>query len=166
MIEPVLLYQGSDGSDTPGANLSPAREERNMNLRTLGIVILLGAIIAGCDNAAPGLAGPEPPNGQAGPDVGSVTLSPSSLTVQAYQTARLTVVVRDRKGAVIPNAPVVFMAQGLADVTVDPSTGLVTVLAGRCGDVGTVVALSGGVYSNTVVVHVGGGESAAGCWGH
>ena len=93
--------------------------------------------------------------------VGSVTLSPTSLTVEVYESARLTVVVRDTTGTVIPNPQVLFLVRGLMEGTVD-STGLVTGLPGGCGD-GTVVARSGGVDSNKVGIHIG-GPSGAGCW--
>lgn len=96
-------------------------------------------------------------------DVGSVTLSPESVTVAVGETAQLTVIVRDTMGAVIANPQVVFSVIGLMDGTVD-STGLVTGLAGGCGD-GTIIARSEGVDSNAVVVHVG-SPSGVGCWGY
>lgn len=94
-------------------------------------------------------------------EVGSVTLFPNSLTVAVYHEARLTAVVRDTTGAVIPGPQLEFLVVGLAEGTVD-QTGLVTGLPGRCGD-GTVVVRSGGVYSNVVAVHIG-GAGGAGCW--
>lgn len=94
-------------------------------------------------------------------DVGSVILSPNSLTVAVYDVAQLTVVVRDTTGAVIPRPLLEFLVFGLAEGTVD-QTGLVTGLPGRCGD-GTVVVRSRGVYSNRITVHIG-SESGAGCW--
>ena len=94
--------------------------------------------------------------------VGSVTLSPNSLTVAVYDVARLTVVVRDTTGAVIPDPQVDLLVYGLAEGTVD-RTGLVTGLPGRCGD-GTVVARYRGVYSNRLAVHIGWQAGGAGCW--
>lgn len=90
-------------------------------------------------------------------DVGSVTLSPDSLTVLVYDTAQLTVIVRDTIGAVIPNPRVVFIVKGLWSGTVD-SNGVVTGLPGGCGS-GTVIARSGGVNSNAVHIDVEGA-----CW--
>lgn len=92
--------------------------------------------------------------------VGSVSL-PESLSVEVYGSERLTPVVRDTTGAVIDDPQVVFSAIGLPAGTVD-STGLVTGLPGRCG-VGSVVAWSGSVRSNTAVVTIG-SPSGAGCW--
>lgn len=93
--------------------------------------------------------------------VGSVTLLPDSLTVAVYDTAQLTVIVRDTTGLVITNPHVAFSVNGLMAGTVD-NTGLVTGLPGGCG-IGTVIAQSGGVNSNAVVVTIG-SLSGAGCW--
>lgn len=96
-----------------------------------------------------------------GPDeVGSVSL-PQSLTVEVYGSEQLTAIVRDTTGAVIDGPQVVFSSIGLPDGTVD-SSGLVTGLPGGCG-VGSIVAWSGRVKSNTAVVTVG-WPSSAGCW--
>ena len=115
-------------------------------------------------NPAPENPGPEDPSGTPS-EVGSVTLTPESLRLAEYgDTAQLTVIVRDRTGAVIANPQVVFLIYGLDGLrvgTVD-STGLVTGLG--CG-VGRIIARSRGVYSNTVLISVG-PESGAGCWGY
>lgn len=117
----------------------------------------------GGDAPPPEIPGSPPTEspGSPSPGVGSVLLSPESLTVAVYNTARLTVVVRDTTGAVIANPHVVFLVQGLMEGTVD-STGLVTGLPGGCGD-GTVIARSQGVSSNTVAIAIG-SPSGAGCW--
>ena len=127
--------------------------------------------ITGGENPGPEVPGPSNP-GPSNPDpvvpdpvdtplgVGSVTLSPDSLTVPVYETAQLRVIVRDTDGAVVPDPQVVFTVTGLKDGTVD-SNGLVTGLAGGCG-VGTVRAWSGGVNSNAAVLTIG-SPSAAGC---
>ena len=103
-------------------------------------------------------------------NVGSVTLLPYALSVAVYDTAQLTVIVRDTTGAVIANSRVVFSMSTwprasngwtLPAGTVD-STGLVTGYPGGCGD-GTVIARSQGVDSNTVHITVG-SPSGEGCW--
>jgi hypothetical protein len=89
-------------------------------------------------------------------EVGSVTLSPDSLTVAPGQTAQLSVIVRDTAGALIARPQVVFSLYGTGfagrprGMAVD-STGLVT---GGCGT-GTVIARSRGVDSNAAVVTIG-----------
>lgn len=92
---------------------------------------------------------------------GSVTLSPDSLTVPVYDTAQLTVIVRDEAGTVIADPQVAFLVEGLMPGTVD-SNGLVTGLPGGCGS-GTVTAQSRGVNSNTVHLDIG-SPSGEGCW--
>jgi hypothetical protein len=91
----------------------------------------------------------------------SVTLSPASLTVPVYDTAQLTVLVRDEDGTVIADPQVVFKVEGLMSGTVD-STGLVTGLPGGCGS-GTVTAQYSGVNSNAVHLDIG-SPSGEGCW--
>ena len=92
---------------------------------------------------------------------GSLTLSPDSLTVPVYDTAQLTVIVRDEAGTVIANPQVAFLVEGLMPGTVD-SNGLVTGLPGGCGS-GTVTAQYRGVNSNTVHLEIG-SPSGEGCW--
>ena len=117
--------------------------------------------ITGGENPAPENPVPEDPDPVGTPlGVGSVTLSPDSLTVAVEETAQLSVIVRDTDGVVIPNPQVVFTVSRLKIGTVDRN-GLVTGLAGGCG-VGTVMAWSGGVHSNAAIITVG-SPSAAGC---
>ena len=95
--------------------------------------------------------------------VGSVTLSPDSLTVMLRETAQLSVIVRDTTGAVIANPEVLFYFVGQNGVGTVDSNGLVTSEVG-CGD-GRIRARSEGVDSNTVVVHVHSpSPDGAGCW--
>ena len=97
--------------------------------------------------------------------VGSVTLSPDSLTVMLGETAQLSVIVRDTTGAVIANPQVDFYFVGHQGVGTVDSNGLVTSLAG-CGD-GRIRARSEGVDSNAVVVRVHSpSPDGAGCWGY
>jgi hypothetical protein len=91
----------------------------------------------------------------------SVTLSPDSLTVPVYDSAQLTVLVRDEAGTVVADPQVAFMVEGLMPGTVD-GTGLVTGLPGGCGS-GTVTAQYRGVNSNTVHIDIG-SPSGEGCW--
>lgn len=139
-------------------HVATPRKTANMNLRSqVRAVIALGAIIAAsCEDD---VTAPSQPVGPS--EVGSVLLLPDSLTVAVYDTAQLTVIVRDTTGAVIANPHVVFSVNGLMVGTVD-STGLVTGLPGGCG-VGTIIARSRGVNSNTVHIKVG-SPSGAGCW--
>jgi uncharacterized protein YjdB len=117
--------------------------------------------ITGGENPAENPAPPADPDPVTTPlKVGSVTLSPESITIGVQETAQLSVIVRDTDGTVISNPQVVFTMTGLLRRTVD-SNGLVTGLVGGCG-VGTVMAWSGGVNSNAVVIAVG-SPSAAGC---
>lgn len=96
--------------------------------------------------------------------VGSVTLSPDSLTVMLGETGQLRVTVRDTTGAVIANPEVVYYFVGQNGVGEVDSNGLVTSLGG-CGN-GRIRARSEGVDSNTVVVHVHSpSPDGAGCWG-
>jgi uncharacterized protein YjdB len=99
-------------------------------------------------------------------DVGSVSLSPESVTLAVGETAQLTVTVRDTTGAVIANPDVVFFQNDLPVGSVD-SAGLVTGLppGDDCG-FGTIIARSGGVYSNTVkvVVRDFSQPEVGGCW--
>ena len=107
--------------------------------------------ITGGENPGPGGPGPADPDPVDTPlGVGSVTLSPDSLTVGIEDTAQLSVIVRDRNGTVIADPQVVFTMIGLAG-TVD-SNGLVT--AGLFPGVGTVKAWSRGVNSNAAVITV------------
>ena len=113
--------------------------------------------ITGGENPAPENPGPESP-GPVGPDpvgtpleVGSVTLSPDSLTLGPQETAQLSVIVRDTDGAVIPNPQVVFTVSSLHETMDVNSNGLVTGLA---RGVSTVMAWSRGVHSNAAVITV------------
>lgn len=118
-------------------------------------------------NPAPENPAPEDLTGTPS-EVGSVTLTPESLTVAVGETAQLTVIVRDRTGAVIANPQVVFLQNDLPVGTVN-SIGLVTGLppGDDCG-FGTVIARSGGVNSNTVVVVIRNfsQSEAGGCWAY
>lgn len=96
-------------------------------------------------------------------EVGSVTLSPDSLYVEVFKTAQLTVIVRDTTGAVIANPQVFFFTKGLTVGTVD-NTGLVTGFPSDQCLVGTVIARSGGVTSNTAVITIT-VPPETGCWG-
>jgi hypothetical protein len=107
--------------------------------------------ITGGENPGPEGPGPADPDPVDTPlEVGSVTLSPDSLTVGVEETAQLSVIVRDRNGTVIADPQVVFTMIGL-DGTVD-SNGLVT--AGLLPGVGRVKAWSRGVNSNAAVITV------------
>ncbi len=96
-------------------------------------------------------------------EVGSVFLSPDSLTIAEGDTARLTVVVTDTTGAVITDPRVVFSCDctlgDLIFATVD-STGLVNAVRDGSAE---VVARSRGVTSNTAHITVGTG-ACVGCW--
>jgi hypothetical protein len=88
------------------------------------------------------------------PEVGSVLLSPDTLTIERSKSARLTVVVRDTMGAVIPDPQVGFTCScDHTLVTVD-STGLVTAGVSVHPSANTIVARSQGVNSNPVHVRV------------
>jgi uncharacterized protein YjdB len=97
-------------------------------------------------------------------EVGSVILSPDSLTIAVGDTARLTVVVRDTTGAVIADPHVVFLCgldetEGICVIpggnrilaTID-ATGLVT--GGPSVGRDFVFARSGGVFSNLTFLTV------------
>ena len=115
---------------------------------------ITGGETPGPEGPGPGTPGPPDPDPIDTPlRVGSVTLSPDSLTVALQDTAQLSVIVRDTDGAVIADPQVVFTVSGLKDGTVDRN-GLVTGLLSGCG-VGRVWAWSGGVNSNAAVITFG-----------
>jgi hypothetical protein len=88
------------------------------------------------------------------PAVGSVLLSPDSLTIERGKSARLTVVVRDTTGVVIADPKVHFDCSCDDTIVTVDSTGLVIAGQSVHPRANTIVARSQGVDSNPVHVRV------------
>lgn len=129
-------------SDVPG-------KRETINLRTLGTLLVVAASIAGCDDAAPGLAGPELPTGPSGPVVGSIALDLEADTLSVRQTTQLLATVLSVDGDTMTGQAITFES-GDEDIAAISDAGLVTAVGPGTA---TIIARAGD-RSATVTAYV------------
>jgi hypothetical protein len=126
-----------------------------MDRRTWSTLIVLGAILAGCDShpnpidpeAPPGPDAPETPSDPTGPVVGSISLVLDSYSLSVGQTTRLRPTVLDADGDRLDGQVVTFRSSNVGIATVS-GDGLV---AGEGPGRATLTASIQGVSATTVI---------------